>query len=86
LQFLKEVKAIAFSLVPTCGHIGDIRVKPIAPLATKSWFSIGNPSLEPMTNRALRHAKTTCNLFVGEPLVAQFEQLLIAVRSLCMAS
>src|SRR5262249_53099731 len=78
--------AIAFSLVPPLGDVGEIRIKPIAPFATKFCFFIGNPSRDPPTNGSFGHAETTRNLFAGEALFAQFEQLLIPIRSLRMVS
>jgi hypothetical protein len=84
VQFPKEARAIVLSLAPPFSDGREIRITPLAPLATKLSFLIGNPSRDPPTNGSFSHPETPCNLFGREALFPQFEHVVRPIRSLRM--
>jgi hypothetical protein len=87
LEFTPELKTIALPLIPAFGHILSVAIKPTAAaFVAQLRFPIGNTTAEPVAHSPFSHTETACDLFEGETGFAQVKQLLIAIRSLCVAS
>jgi hypothetical protein len=86
LEFTPELKTIVLPLLPAFCHILSVAIKPTAAFVAKLRFPVGYTTTEPVAHGPFPHAETVCDLFEGETCFPQFNQLLIAISSLCMAS
>jgi hypothetical protein len=67
------------SLVPLFGNIADIGIKPTSSFATRPWLLIGDAACKPIANRSFTHPKAARYFFEREALLAQFDELVIAI-------
>jgi hypothetical protein len=88
LEFTPELKTVVLSrLFPALCQVISRAIKTTAAaFVAQLRFPIGNTTSEPVAHGSFSHTKTVCDLFESEAGFAQFNQLLIAVRSLCLVS
>ena len=78
-DFTPQHLTIAMPQVPLLGNIAGIGIKPASSFTTRLWFLIGDAAGKPIAYRSFTHPKAARYFFEREALLAQFDELVIAI-------